>query len=101
MHGKAAAIAPALGRLGMTVVVPAGLDTDRFRTFSGEVKRTGTMRDAARAKALAAAELAGLLIGIGSKGTYGAHPLLLFGAMGHELLVLVDRETGIEIVLEA
>ncbi|NHB77752.1 hypothetical protein [Rhodobacter calidifons] len=52
MHGKAAAIAPPLARLGIAVVVPEGLDTDRFGTFTGEVPRAGGMVEAARAKAL-------------------------------------------------
>jgi len=47
MHGKAAAIAPPLARLGITLVVPKGLDTDRFGTFTAEVPRKGTMDDAA------------------------------------------------------
>jgi len=39
MHGKAAAIAPPLARLGIALVVPEGLDTNRFGTFTGEVPR--------------------------------------------------------------
>ena len=33
MHGKAVVIAPPLSALGIGVVVPEGLDTDRFGTF--------------------------------------------------------------------
>ncbi len=54
MHGKQAAFAPSLQRLGFTIQTPEGFDTDRFGTFSGEVKRQGDMLDAARAKARAA-----------------------------------------------
>ena len=42
MHGKAAAIAPPLARLGIALVVPEGLDTNRFGTFTGETPRHGS-----------------------------------------------------------
>ncbi|HEY0919662.1 hypothetical protein [Devosia sp.] len=76
-HGKAAAIAPPLGRAGIAVSVPAGLDADAFGTFTGEVPRLGSMLDAARAKARAACEMTGLEAGIGSEGGYGPHPSVL------------------------
>jgi len=68
MHGKAAAIVPPLARLGITLVVPKRLDTDRFGTFTAEVPRKGTMDDAARTKARAAIAATGLPVGIASEG---------------------------------
>jgi len=49
MHGKAAAIVPPLVRHGISLMVPEGLDTDRFGTFTADVLRKGTMGNAARA----------------------------------------------------
>ncbi|HHZ08464.1 MAG TPA: hypothetical protein GX405_06750 [Rhizobiales bacterium] len=98
MHGKAAAIAPPLARLGIAVVVPEGLDTDRFGTFTGEVPRAGSMIEAARAKAQAAIAASGLPVGLASEGAYGPHPVLPFLAWGLELLLWLDSRTGQEIV---
>ena len=98
MHGKAAAIAPPLARLGFAVVVPEGLDTDRFGAFTGEVPRAGTMVEAARAKAQAAIAATGLPVGLASEGAYGPHPLVPFLARGQELLLWHDSRTGQEIV---
>lgn len=98
MHGKAVALGPPLSRLGITLVVPEGLDTDRFGTFTGEVPRAGTMIEAARAKALAAIGATGLPVGVASEGAYGPHPLLPFLARGTELLLWHDARTGQEVV---
>lgn len=98
MHGKAAAIAPPLARLGIGVIVPGGLDTDRFGTFTGEVARTGTMEQAARAKAQAAIAATGLAVGIASEGSYGPHPVVPFAAVGQELMIWRDEGRRLEIV---
>ena len=98
MHGKAAVIAPPLSALGISVIVPEGLDTDRFGTFSGEIARAGTMEQAARAKARAAAELTGLPVGMASEGAYGPHPAVPFLALGQELILWHEVATGREIV---
>lgn len=98
MHGKAAAIAPPFLALGVSVEVPAGLDTDQFGTFSGEVARAGTMEQAARAKAKAAVAMTGLPVGLASEGAYGPHPVIPFLALGQELLLWHDAATGREIV---
>ncbi len=98
MHGKAAAIAPPLARLGITLVVPKGLNTDRFGTFTAEVPRKGTMDDAARAKARAAIETTGLSVGIASEGAYGPHPSIPFLPIGREVLLWRNEETGHEVI---
>ena len=98
MHGKAAAIAPPLTRLGITLVVPEGLDTDRFGTFTGETPRAGTMEEAARAKARAAIAVTGLSVGIASEGAYGPHPAIPFIPYGRELILWRNEMTGQEIV---
>jgi hypothetical protein len=98
MHGKEAALAPPLARLGIALLTPEGLDTDRFGTFTGEVPRAGTMADAARAKATAAMVATGLPHGLASEGAYGPHPSLPFVAAGLELVLWRDAERGAEVV---
>lgn len=97
-HKKEEAIAPPLARLGITLVVPPDLDTDRFGTFTGERPRAGTMLDAARAKAMAAASAAGLPVGLASEGAYGPHPSVPFVSIGREILLWRHMQTGHEIV---
>ncbi len=98
MHGKAAAIAPPLARIGITLVVPKGLDTDKFGTFSPDIPRAGTMVEAARAKAHAAIAATGLSCAIASEGAYGAHPFIPFLPIGRELLLWCNSETGQEVI---
>lgn len=96
MHGKERVIEPVLREeLGLEIVVPNGLDTDSLGTFSGEIPRAGTMREAAVAKARLGMSATGLRIGVASEGSYGPHPHVPFLAGGIELLVLVDDIRGI------
>lgn len=95
MHGKEAVIAPALQPLGIRVERAKAIDTDRFGTFSGEVPRAGSMRDAAIAKARAALETTGARLGLASEGSFGPHPAIPFVAAGREMLALIDSTTGV------
>jgi hypothetical protein len=99
MHGKERVIGPLLQRsLGLRVEPAAGLNTGRFGTFSREIERVGSRLDAARAKIAAAFENAPhLRIGIASEGSFGPHPYLSFLAYGHELILLIDRASGLEL----
>ena len=98
MHAKDRAIAkPFKQRLTADICVPADFDTDRFGTFTGETPRTGTMADAARAKALAAMIATSRPYAIGSEGSFGPHPEAPFVPSATELLVFVDRRRGIEV----
>lgn len=55
MHGKERVIDPILSRsLGLVGSPAAGIDTDKFGTFSREIERQAGQRETARAKALAA-----------------------------------------------
>lgn len=99
-HGKEAVIAPILGaELGLEVDVVDSLDTDRFGTFTREVPRTKGPRETARAKAFAALEAHGSAsFAIASEGSFGPHPVVPFAACGRELVILVDRASGLELV---
>jgi len=88
MHGKAAALAPALEALGFEVRVAPGLDTDRFGTFTGEVERTGTMLDAAREKVQAALAVAGEADWVfASEGAFGPSAAVPMLAEAKELIL--------------
>ncbi len=101
MHGKERAIAPALAaRFDAIAVVPADFDTDAYGTFTGEVARRGTPREAARAKARAAMTATGLDVAIASEGTFGPHPHAPLLPIGAELVLLLDARTGLEVEAE-
>lgn len=99
MHGKEAAIAPVLTQgLGLNCLVPEDFDTDRFGTFTREIERAGSPLDAARAKIEAA--LAGspsARIAIASEGSFGPHPRVPFAPLAQELVLMIDRRSGLEI----
>lgn len=98
-HGKERVIAPALETvLGCTVEVVTGFDTDTLGTFTRDVPRAGSQLEAARRKAELAIELSGADIGLGSEGSVDRHPLLGFIDRNLELIVLIDRVRGIEVV---
>jgi hypothetical protein len=100
MHGKERVIAPVLQQnLGLSVVLPAGLDTDRFGTFSREIARSGSQLEAAREKISAAFDADPTVgIGVANEGSFGPHPLIPFVSFGIELVVLIDRVTGFELI---
>ncbi|MFM9935290.1 MAG: DUF6671 family protein, partial [Novosphingobium sp.] len=100
MHGKERVIAPLAARfLGLRVEAAGGLDTDAFGTFSRDVARAGSPLDAARAKIAAAFALApDVTVALASEGSFGPHPKVPFCALNRELVVLIDRESGIELV---
>lgn len=101
MHRKEQAIAPLLEtQLGLTVTVPAGFDTDGFGTFTGEVKRPADQLSTARIKAAAALDRTGATLAIASEGSFGPHPHIPFVPCNRELVVLIDRQHGLEIVGE-
>ena len=99
-HGKERVIGPTLqAELGIRVELVNDLDTDRFGTFTREIPRAGTARETARLKALAAMEANGhASFGLSSEGSFGPHPSVPFFAGGVELVLLIDRETGIELI---
>jgi hypothetical protein len=98
-HGKERVIAPLLTReLGVTVEVPSAFDTDRFGTFTREIERSGAQVDAAMAKIKAAFEQCPhARVAISSEGAFGPHPSIPSLSLGRELVMLVDRETGLEL----
>lgn len=101
MHGKEQAIAPILQeQLGVQVIVPADFDTDRFGTFTREIKRPGTQLETARAKIESALTLTGETLGLASEGSFGPHPVIPYICFNREIVVLVDKAHDLEIVGE-
>lgn len=99
-HGKDAAFAPPLRRLGFTLQTPDGFDTDRFGSFSGEVERQGDMLDAARAKARAAFVHSGQSADwvIASEGAFGPSRAVPMLAEAKELAFAWRPADDLEVV---
>lgn len=99
-HGKQAALAPPLHRLGFTVQTPEGFDTDRFGAFSGEAERQGDMLDAARAKARAAFVHSGSSADwvIASEGAFGPSRIAPVLAEAKELALAWRPADELEVV---
>ena len=102
MHCKEEAIAPLLtSAFALEIVVPSGFDTDRFGTFTRDVKRPADQLATARLKAMHALESLGADLGadlaIASEGSFGPHPLMPYVPLNRELVLLVDRQHGLEI----
>lgn len=100
MHAKERVIKPLLeGALGLEVRIPQKFDSDRFGTFSREIARMGSQLDAARAKIAAAFEsVPDARIGLASEGSFGPHPQVPFAPFGREIVVMRDRDSGLELV---
>lgn len=102
MHQKERAIAPILEpELGIKIIVPADFDTDKFGTFTREIKRSGTQIEAARLKAETALEIAGETLAFASEGTFGPHPMMPYLPANREIVLLLDRANNLEIVGES
>lgn len=98
MHKKEAVIAPIIKKeLGVKVIVPKDFDTDRFGTFTRDIKRKGSQLEVARKKAEAAMSITGLDLAIASEGTFGAHPSVPFLQSNLELILLIDKKNNLEI----
>lgn len=73
-------------------------DTDRFGSFSRDVARNGSALDAARAKIAAAFKrVPQARVGLASEGSFGPHPQIPFLPVGSEIVLLIDRHSGLEL----
>ncbi len=101
MHQKERVMAPILEReLGVKIIVPADFDTDKFGTFTREVKRLGTQIEAVRLKATKALEIAGETLAFASEGTFGPHPGMPYLAANREIVILLDVANHLEVIGE-
>lgn len=99
-HGKEAVIGPVLrGELGVEWELLDALDTDSFGTFTREIPRRTPALETVRAKAAASLALHDRAsFAVASEGSFGPHPQLPLVAGGVELVLLLARDTGLEIV---
>ncbi|MEB3214358.1 MAG: DUF6671 family protein, partial [Leptolyngbyaceae bacterium] len=101
MHQKEQAIAPIFEReLGITITVVPNLNTDQFGTFTRDIPRAGTQTEAARRKAQVALEQTGAEMAIASEGAFFPHPAVPLVACDREIVLLLDSNTGIELIGE-
>ncbi|MDX2012369.1 MAG: DUF6671 family protein [Myxococcaceae bacterium] len=97
-HGKERLLAGLLEPHGLALVHLGDVDTDQLGTFTRERPRVGTALDAARTKLTWALEHAPQArFALASEGSFGPHPHLPWIAGGHELVLLLDRQTGLEL----
>lgn len=98
-HGKEKILAPVLEpATGCRIVHVDSVDTDTLGTFTREIPRPGTQRDAARKKAELGAALAGSRFAIASEGAFVNDPWTGMLAWNIEMVLLLDGERGTEIV---
>lgn len=101
MHDKLPLVAPALTPLGFVLELASGFDTDQLGTFSGDIARQLTPVEAALKKAWLATELSGCRYGLGSEGSFGGGPMPGLVNWDQEILALVDRDSGQQIIASA
>ena len=101
MHNKEKVISPLLKEhLGINLIVPQGLNTDVFGTFTREIKRPDTQIITARLKAKKALEMDDEEIAIASEGSFAPHPLIPYIYANREIIIFLDQENDLEIIGE-
>jgi hypothetical protein len=101
MHRKEQIIAPLLETIGIQIFVPPDFNTDRFGTFTRDVKRLGDQQEAARLKAEKAMAMMGMTLAIASEGSFAPHPAFPYVACDRELVLLIDQEHNLELIGQA
>ena len=101
MHQKERVMAPILEReLGVKILVPTDFDTDKFGTFTREIKRSGSQIEAVRLKAAKALEITGETLTFASEGTFGPHPAMPYLPANREIVILLDLVNNLELIGE-
>lgn len=99
MHQKEKAIAPLFQtKLNCQVIIPTRFDTDRFGTFTRDIKRIGTQIEAARSKARKVLEVTGETLALASEGSFYPHPSFPFLSCDREIILLLDTNNNLEII---
>jgi hypothetical protein len=98
MHGKESVIAPVIEEaLGVKVIVANKIDTDSLGTFTGEIERAEDPLTVARLKCTLACSASECSLSIGSEGSFGPHPAVLFTHADEEILLFMDLDNKVEI----
>ncbi|MET3112873.1 hypothetical protein AAKU52_000592 [Pedobacter sp. CG_S7] len=100
MHGKEQAIAPWFKtELNINLKVADNLNTDQFGTFSGEIERLPSPEETARLKIEEVfRQNPKCRAAISSEGSFFPNPEFMLATLNEELLLFVDRETGVEVM---
>jgi hypothetical protein len=97
-HGKQDLVrGPIESALGCQLVHTDGYDTDQLGTFTRELTRAGSQLDAARKKASIGMALTGASVGMASEGSFGPDPFGAFMPWNTEVVLWVDRLSGLEV----
>lgn len=96
-HKKEEVIKPILEEvLGCTLLVENRFDTDKFGTFTREIKRPKSQLDTARMKIEKGLRISKESIGISSEGSFGSHPFAPV-QWNTELVLFYDKSDNLEI----
>lgn len=96
-HSKEEVIKPIIElATGCELIIESRFDTDKFGTFSREIKRPKSQLDTARLKIKKGLKLSCADIGIASEGSFGSHPILP-APWNIELVLLYDKKDKFEI----
>lgn len=97
-HAKEKLLAPLFkDRLNCHLIHTDAIDTDSLGTFTREIPRHGSQREAARKKAQLGAELTGCRYALASEGAFIADPWTGMMPWNLEMVLLLDTNTGDEI----
>lgn len=95
-HEKERVIAPLFAKtFNMRVLVPNDFNSDRFGTFTREIKRLGTQIETAKLKAESALEMMGGSLAIASEGSFYPHPSFPFISCNREVVLLLDKDNDL------
>ncbi len=83
--------------LQIKFVVPKGLDTDQFGTFTGEIERADDLKAVLKSKALLGTPTNGISLYLSSEGSFGPDPVNPFLFCNQENLLILDLKNNIEI----
>ncbi len=98
MHKKERVIAPIIQDAFQVFCSVPELNTDLLGTFSGEVKRRDSALKTARKKCALAMSQSNVDLAISSEGSFGPHLTIPFANANEEIVLLLDRKHGLEVI---
>lgn len=96
-HFKSKAVAPSFKKYIFANIEECNFDTDSLGTFSGEVKRSGSILDCAKKKCELGLDISQGEFGLASEGSFSSHPMNPFMPCNYEVLYFIDRRLDFEL----